>query len=139
MDRLVREGYLEEIDDNPHQRGYGIGGPDQRNPTWKIISRPLAAIAKRRPKRRTVCDRIWQLIRARRRFTKKEIQRLASVGIDSVDKYTKLLEQNGYLRVTGRDGRQTVYLLIKDPGPTRPVLDQPQPVAQQDIKENADD
>jgi len=139
MDRLVREGYLEEIEDNPQMKHYGVGGPDQRNPTWRIISKPLAAIAKRRPKRRTVCDRIWQLIRARRRFTKKEIQRLADAGEDSVDKYIKLLEKNGYLRVTGRDGRLKVYLLIKDSGPIRPVLDLFELVAQQDIKENTDD
>jgi hypothetical protein len=122
MDRLVREGYLEEIEDNHLMKGYGVGGPDLRNPTWRIITKPLAAIVPRRPKRHTVLDRIWLLIRARRRVTNPEIKRLANVSLASAEKYTQLLEQHGYLRMCGKDGHRKVFLLIKDPGPSRPML-----------------
>jgi hypothetical protein len=122
MDRLVREGYLEEIEDNKIPPRLGECGRDRRNPTWKIITKPLLDIARPCPQKRTVRDRIWQLIRSRRRVTRAEIKRLASASLGSVEDFTQLLERDGYLRVIGKDGHQKVYLLVKDPGPTRPVL-----------------
>lgn len=128
MDRLAREGYLEEIEDNKIPPAYGETGRERRNPTWRIIARPLPEIARPRPKRRTSRDRIWQLIRARRRFTRVELARISGVSPASCEDYVKLLARDGYLRETGKDGNRKVYLLVKDPGPTRPA-----------IKEKADD
>ncbi|MDR3631742.1 MAG: hypothetical protein P4L42_15585 [Desulfocapsaceae bacterium] len=122
MDRLVREGCLEETEDNRIPARLGEFGRDRRNPTWKIIARPLVELARPKPKRLTVRDRIWKLIRARRRCTRLEIRRLASASIASAEDYTKLLERDGYIRAIGKDGRRKVYLLIKDPGPARPVI-----------------
>lgn len=121
MDRLVREGHLVEIADNPEMRSYGVGGPDRRNPVWKILAKPMLNLIGR-PKRITVRDRMWRLIRARRRFTRRELQRLSGSTISSCESFTQMLANEGYLRVTGKTGAQYVYLLIKDPGPTRPGI-----------------
>ena len=55
--------------------------------------------------------------------TKLEIRwrHLESAGIGSVTDYTKLLEHYGFIRCIGKDSHQKVYMLIKDPGPVRPV------------------
>lgn len=121
LDRLVREGCLEEINDDPIANRYGESGRLKRNPTWRIIKKPIAVNPKS-PKRRTVRDRIWSLIRARRRFTRKELVRLCQASLGSVEDFTQLLERHGYIKVIGKDGRQKVYMLVKDVGPKRPVL-----------------
>ncbi|MDR3631336.1 MAG: hypothetical protein P4L42_13485 [Desulfocapsaceae bacterium] len=122
MDRLVREGYLEETRDDKIPLKLGEFGKSRRNPTWRIIAKPLMELARPKPKHRTVRDRIWQLIRARRQFTRTEIRRLAIVTVSSVEDYTQLLERAGYIRVIGNDGHQKVYMLVKDPGPKRPMI-----------------
>lgn len=121
MDRLVREGYLEEIEDNKIPLKYGEFGCKRRNPTWRILSTPVYQNPKS-PKRRTLRDRLWQIMRARRRFTRKELVRLSGASISSVEDYSSVLVNHGIIRVIGKDGRANVYLLIKDGGPKRPVL-----------------
>lgn len=119
MDRLVREGKLVEIGDD--QEPTGDGGRTPRNPTWEIIEKPVLVAP--RPKRVTVRDRMWRLIRARRRFTRRELSRLSGSTLGSCEDFTKLLEKAGYLRILpGRDGHQKVYMLVKDPGPARPSV-----------------
>lgn len=122
MDRLVREGYLEEIEDNKIAPMFGEVGCPRRNPSWRIVTKPLLEIAQRKPKRRTLRDKLWSLIRARRRFTRSELHRLSGVSKSSSDEYTKLLSRAGYLREIGKDGSEKVFVLIKDPGPTRPMV-----------------
>jgi len=121
MDRLVREGKLTEISDNPELKGYGVGGKPLRNPTWRIIEKPILKEFIPRPKRITVRDRMWRIIRARRRFTRRELRRLAEATIGSCEDFTQLLAKSGYLRVIGKDSHEQVYMLVKDPGPVRPV------------------
>lgn len=121
MDRLVREGYLREIADNKHLHYHGSCGPLPRDPEWEILSKPVYVNPKS-PKRRTVRDRMWQLIRARRRFTRVELQRLSRASLGAAVDFTQLLEQHGYIRQIGKDSRRKVYMLVKDCGPQRPVL-----------------
>jgi DNA-binding IclR family transcriptional regulator len=122
MDRLVREGHLVEVEDTPEMRVYGEGGPDKRNPTWSILAKPLMKDFISRPKRITVRDRMWRLIRARRRFTRRELGRLSGATLGTCERFTQMLTRDGYLRILdGKDGHQHVYMLIKDPGPTRPA------------------
>lgn len=122
LDRLVRDGYLKEIADNKVAPGLGEFGRDRRNPTWLIIKKPLAQKTVTRPNRRTVRDLMWQLMRARRRFTRSEIQRLGGVKNASAESFTKMLVKHGYLREIGKDSREKVFLLVKDAGPVRPRL-----------------
>lgn len=122
MDRLVREGNLEEIADDKIQPAYGEVGRARRNPTWKIIEKPILEEFLPKPTRDTVRDKMWRLIRARRRFTRRELMRLSGASLGSCEDFTQLLKRDGYLRVTGKDSRQQVYMLVKDPGPKRPAI-----------------
>lgn len=121
MDRLVLEGHLLEVADTPEMRGYGEGGRALRNPTWQILSKPILENFIARPKKITVRDRMWRLIRARKRFTRRELGRLSGATLGSCEDFTQALTKGGYLRVIGKDSQQHVYMLVKDPGPTRPV------------------
>lgn len=121
MDRLGREGNLEEIADDPVPPGPGVGGRLPRNPTWRIIEKPLLGNFVFKPGKVTLRDKMWRLIRARRRFTRSELIRLSGAKLGSCETYTKMLVRDGYLRQIGKDGHQLVYMLVKDPGPKRPV------------------
>lgn len=121
MDRLVREGNLEEVADDKIPPAYGEVGRARRNPTWEIIAKPILEEFLPKPTRDTVRDKVWRLIRARRRFTRKELVRLSGASLGSCEDFTKLLVRDGYLRITGKDVRQKVYMLVKDPGPKRPA------------------
>ena len=122
MDRLVREGHAEEINDGKTALACGEVGRLRRNPTWKILTKPLSERPTHPPKKRNIRDRIWKTIRDRRRFTRKEIRRLTGASIGSLEDFTQLLEYHGYIRKIGKDGREKVYILTKNPGPTRPIL-----------------
>jgi hypothetical protein len=63
---------------------------------------------------------MWRLIRARRRFTRRELGRLSGATLSSCEEFTKMLTRAGYLRIIGKDSYQQVYMLVKDPGPVRP-------------------
>lgn len=121
MDRLVKEGYLVEIEDNKIPPKYGECGRDRRNPTWKIIKNPLVDDFVPRPERNTDRDKMWRVIRAKRRFTKVELGRIACVEHDSCESYVCLLSYHKILRKLAKDGRRQVYMLVKDSGPKRPV------------------
>lgn len=122
MDRLVREGYAEEITNGKDALAYGEVGPMRRNPTWKILKKPLSSRPTHPTKERNIRDRIWKTIRDLRRFTRKQLKRLTGSPVGSIQGYTKLLEHHGYIRQIGKDCREKVFLLVKNPGPTRPIL-----------------
>lgn len=112
MDRLVTEGYLEEIEDNKIPCRYGECGRHRRNPTWKILGKPLS-IPDSKAKRQTVRDKIWKMVRAKRRFTIGDMERLIGSPYDTIRLYLNMLERDGYIRRTGRDGHQIVWLLTR--------------------------
>ena len=122
MDRLVRENYLEEIEDNPLRLDGKVGGKSQRNPTWRILAKPLSAdFIPMVAARVTVRDRMWKLVRAMRRFTVAEIMRLSGASEGAATDFVNLLAAYGYVRMIGKDGHRHVYMLIKDPGVKRPA------------------
>lgn len=127
MDRLVREGNLEEVEDNKVQPKFGEVGRARRNPTWRILEKPILEDFIPKPKRLTVRDKMWRLIRARRRFTRSELIRLSGAKLGSCEDYTKMLVRDGYLKVIGKDGHSQVYMLVKDPGPKRPAISEQRP------------
>ncbi len=73
-------------------------------------------------KKTTGRDKMWRVMRIKRRFTRIDIKRLTELPITSVETYFNILISHGYLRKIGKDGRADVFMLIKDPGPKRPVL-----------------
>ena len=123
MDRLAREGYLEEIKDEKVQTGERQCGPPRSNPLWRITARPLSARPSLpEPKKRNLRDRLWKIIRMKRRFTRTDLETVSGVSRGSIEDFTQLLEQQGVLRFVGKDGYEKVYLLIKDCGPQRPLF-----------------
>lgn len=112
MDRLVREGYFEEVEDNKIPCRRGECGRERRNPTWKLLAKPLS-IPKKQAKRHTLRDKMWQLIRTKRRFTVVQIQRLSGAAYDTVRIYIKMLERDGYVRRTGTDGGRITWMLVR--------------------------
>lgn len=121
MDRLVKGGFVSEVEDTKVKRGYKDYGPAKRNPTWEIITKPMIESFTPRPNKNALRDKMWRLIRARRRFTRRELIRLSGASLGSATDFTQLLVKHKFIRTTGKDGHQNVYMLIKDPGPTRPV------------------
>lgn len=120
LDRLTREGYLQEVADEPIANGVGESGPPRRNPTWRVITTPPMPTLS--PKRRTIRDRIWQAIRMKRRFTLKDIMFITGQDEGSVRLYVRMLVKSGHLRVVGKIGTANIYFLLpsKDCGPQRP-------------------
>lgn len=122
MDRLVREGYLLEIEDDKIAPKYGEVGRCRRNPTWKLVSHPVYVNPKA-PKRRTVRDRLWKAMRDKRRFTRKELMRIADCSLGSAENYTKLLEHHQVIRVISQYGNRKTYILaIRQPPKDRPLF-----------------
>lgn len=121
LDRLAKGGFITEISDAKARRGYKDYGPAKRDPVWEIITKPVMEDFTPIQKKTARRDKMWRLIRAKRRFTRRDLVRIAGVTIGSASDFTKRLEQYEFIRFTGRDGHQKVYMLVKDPGPKRPV------------------
>ncbi|MDH5524477.1 MAG: hypothetical protein OEY01_10870 [Desulfobulbaceae bacterium] len=123
LDILAREEYLVEISDEPVSPGYGECGPYRRNPTWRINQKKDVAERPRvKTKPRNLRDKMWTVIRAKRRFTLGDLMLLATVSHDGARTFTKLLVRDGYVRQIGKDGLENLWLLAKDPGPKRPQI-----------------
>jgi len=121
MDKLAREGYLQEIKDDKLSKGHAEPGPFVQNPTWEVI-RDLTERPTKRPGRNTGRDKIWRAIRQLQRgFTRSDLVRLTGASRGAIEDYTKLLERDGFIKVVGRDVKQFRYNLV--PGePQRPKI-----------------
>jgi len=123
MDNLTREGFLREIADDPIPAGYKEYGRSRRNPTWEII-KPVINRQHHNYRRNKVTDRdrIWRAIRAKRRFSRSELEITTGCNLGSVVEFTKLLAREGFIRSIGRSGREKVWMLVRDHGPKRPKI-----------------
>lgn len=113
LDKLAGEGYLREIADKQEPPKHREMGPARRNPTWQIIRDLADRPAQNRPRNNSLRSKLWRLIRAKLRFTKPELARCAGSSMATADEYVRDLERAGYVRRTGKDGRLTVYMLVK--------------------------
>lgn len=120
MDRLVSEGFLKEVDDNPLPLKLGEFGPPRRNPTWEIINPP--SLPEKKAQRVTNRDKIWRAVRMKRRFTKKEIAALTGVSEGGIQDYFGLLVAAKYIRAIGKDERACKFMLVNDAGVKRPHI-----------------
>lgn len=121
LDKLTREGWLEYQGECPPLAEYQFNnsGPVPRSPWWKIV-KDISDRRVKSPKKRTKADRLWQVIRAKRRFTRKDLRRMTGVNENYIGVYTRKLEAYEFIRVIGKDGPGKVYMLINDVGPKRP-------------------
>lgn len=120
LDRLVREGYVEELSDDPVKPDPHVGGPALRNPTWQVTGEKSLAERTSPKPRNTHRDRMWRIMRMRRQFTRTDLERLATTDRWNTELYTRMLERSGVIRRVGKQGREWLFLLVKDPGPARP-------------------
>ncbi|MDH4317192.1 MAG: hypothetical protein OEV64_02270 [Desulfobulbaceae bacterium] len=125
LDKLTRGGYLEEVAINLLPNKKGESGPQRQNPTWKIIG-DLSDRPKQAPWRNTLQDKMWKLMRAKRYFTSNEIIITSGAHQKTVHDFFKKLEQAGYIRRTGKDGRFNTYMLTRDQV-QRPIIEVKKP------------
>ncbi|HOW56153.1 MAG TPA: helix-turn-helix domain-containing protein [Syntrophorhabdaceae bacterium] len=66
-------------------------------------------------------DRMWQAVRALRRFTRSDLAQICGQSMANVTYFTKAYRRAGYLRCLGNAGsRGVMWILAKDPGSKRP-------------------
>lgn len=111
LDKLTREGYLEQVSDATIPNRRREYGPPRRNPEWRIL-RDLTERPKSTPRKNTGRDKIWRIIRAKRHFTKRDLIVTSGAKAATVDEYVRMLEQHGHIRRTGKDGRLVTYMLV---------------------------
>ncbi|HOE18893.1 MAG TPA: hypothetical protein PLX02_14700 [Syntrophorhabdaceae bacterium] len=66
-------------------------------------------------------DKMWQVARAMRRFTRNDLIMICAQNKENVATFTKHYRKKGYLRPDKERGRDVCWTLIKDPGPKRPL------------------
>lgn len=101
---------------------------DRGRPVKEIYYRSTSLLAKRfhegneRPvSKMNGWDRMWQALRALRRFTRSDLAQICGQSMANVTYFTKAYRQAGYLRCLGKGGSRNVkWILVKDPGPKRP-------------------
>jgi DNA-binding Lrp family transcriptional regulator len=67
-------------------------------------------------------DAMWKTIRALRKFTRSDLQIICSQGLSNVQAFTKTYRKLGYIKPLREKGRNILWMLIKDPGPRRPLF-----------------
>lgn len=122
LDKFKREGYLVEVKDERIPPAWSEVGPPRRNPLFRVIGD-----ISQRKSTRPMCDRdkIWRTIRYLRKATRSDLMRLTGCSLGTAERYTKLLENHGYVRCIGRRSKEKVWLLVKDPGPKKPYIEEP--------------
>jgi len=113
LDKLAREGFLAEVGDDPQAPRFGEMGPSRRNPTWRVVRDPAKRPPRNQPRHSSLRSRLWRLIRAKHRFTKTDLVTCSGGAEDSVDEYVRDLEQAGFVRRTGKDGRLVTYICAR--------------------------
>ncbi|WP_341990333.1 hypothetical protein [Azorhizobium sp. AG788] len=90
--------------------------------------RPLTQVA-RRPRRRTVQDKMWSTIRVSRKFDLARLEEMAGASTAGARRFVLALARAGYLTELRRQSGEAPtsngfkrWLLIEDPGPATPVL-----------------
>lgn len=115
LDKLAREGYLEEIEDNKLPKGYAEPGPYVQNPTFTVVRDLTDRPGKRPVSKNSGRDKIWRAIKQLRRgFTRSDLVRLTGVSWAAVEDYTWLLQRDGYIKVVGKLGRKNKYNMVAD-------------------------
>lgn len=113
LDKLAREGYLQEIGDTKHPKGRNEPGPHVQNPTFTVVGELTERPNKRPVAKNTGRDKIWRAIKQLQRgFTRSDLVRLTGSTRAAVDDYTKMLQRDGIIKVVGKTGQQLRYNLV---------------------------
>lgn len=126
LDRLTRDGWLELAADLRERPKTGECGPKRRNPVYEV-RRDIRLHRAHQNKSRVTCrDKIWSTLRAVRRATVSHLMRMTGCGEEVCREYLHILLHGEFVRKAGMDGREKVWVLVKDAGARRPeTLDPP--------------
>ena len=117
MGYLIRQGAVSIAHSWKSSRPSGRG-PFIKEVTYAISRQKLAELLKK-PSLKPLSgwERMYRTVRAMKRFTRDDLCQLADVKRNNAEQYTKKLREKGLIRYQGKG----TWLLIKDPGPRRPV------------------
>jgi hypothetical protein len=105
----------------------GEKGPPLQNVTYRVRKPKILAqkIAPKFKGENNACDRIWFIIRKRRKFTRRDLRVLTcdmkgqpTIAKETVRWFTKMLARAGIIKQTSRGE----WILVKDVGPKRPYV-----------------
>ncbi|NMC49449.1 MAG: hypothetical protein GYA47_08505 [Desulfovibrio sp.] len=122
LERLVREGWLALASDERVPAGQmgEVYGPKRRNPTYDVV-RDFRLHRAHQARGRVTCrDKLWGTLRSVRRTTISNMTRLTGCAEDTCREYLLLLVAHGYVRQSGKDGREKIWALVRDAGARRP-------------------
>lgn len=120
LDRLTRDGWLDMVENVGQWPAPGESGPRRRNPTYEVRKDIRLHRAHQAKSRVTCRDKLWSTLRTVKRATLSHLMRLTGCGEEVCREYLGILRDNGYLRQTGKDGREKIWTLVKDTGARRP-------------------
>ncbi len=115
---LIGKGAVVETRRYPSPRSLDRSGPNRWEVIYSINHLKLMELL-RKPTRKTYYtgwDRMWRVIRAYKRFNRRDLCQLASVSEGNAKCFTKALRKMGYIREA-----KGVWEIIRDPGPDRPI------------------
>jgi hypothetical protein len=102
--------------------GFSRGKPMKEICYRNVRLRPLIDKTKApRPLKENGWDKMWKTLRALRRFTRNDLAIICEQSIYNVRYFTKTYRKLGYIRPLSERGRNVLWVLIKDTGPTRPL------------------
>ena len=126
---LVRRGWVDRLE----QGGFTLS-PDGRRALASgetITSGPIGPLTARarRPKRRTIRDKMWSAIRIARKFDLGRLEEIAGASRANAQRFVLALARAGYLvelrRAPGEAPSSNGFkrwALIDDPGPATPTI-----------------
>lgn len=123
LERLRKEGVLKLVSDERKPKASRFTGKDMgprlRNPRFE--RKDVLVRGNRQPKRDTVRDKLWRVIRRERRFTRPHLAEASGLAEATVRDFVRLLLHHGYIAEAKGSGRAQAYVLIRDVGPVRPI------------------
>jgi len=122
LDRLYREGLVQRFR-LVSESASPLRGRPKKNVAYQVRNKKefKERIAPRL-KEDTAQDRVWQVIRCLRNFTRGDLIRIADVSVEIAVWFTKMLHRAGFVALSKRQGQGVHWRLIRDPGPRRPYL-----------------
>ncbi|WP_238121987.1 MULTISPECIES: MarR family transcriptional regulator [unclassified Xanthobacter] len=126
--KLVRRGWVDRLErgcftlSSEGRRALAAGEEITGGPRGPI------AVAARRPKRRTIRDKMWSAIRMARKFDLARLEALAGATNANARRYVRALQRAGYLSELRRQPGEAAtsngfkrWLLVDDPGALAPI------------------
>lgn len=118
LERLKCEGHIARLSETEFTRRLVGGIRKEIHYTVRASLRDRLHGLENIPVSSEARDRIWRAIRHMRRFTKRELAVVTGVKLNSVNSFTRLLQQAGYIKHSG----DSIWVLLKDNGPQRPSI-----------------